>query len=103
MLFLKGTFSPHIHISDQKYAVSVGMLDTRCYCEFVTNVAYDNFQDILSWELHMQGIQEIPKEHLHTFQLLIHATKTTNLWSQQHSPSWNVYTELSQSPMSHLV
>ena len=35
----------------------------------------------------MQGMQEIPKEHLHTFQLLIHATKTTNLWSQQHSPS----------------
>ena len=33
----------------------------------------------------MQGMQEIPKEHLHTFQLLIHATKTTNLWSQQHS------------------
>lgn len=28
----------------------------------------------------MQGMQEIPKEHLHTFQLLIHATKTANLY-----------------------
>ena len=38
-----------------------------------TNVVYDNFQDIL-----------VSRE-LHTFQLFIHATKTTNLWSQQHS------------------
>jgi len=30
------------------------------------------------------GIQEIPQEHLHTFQLFILAIKTTNLWSQQH-------------------
>ena len=39
----------------------------------------------------MQGMQEIPKEHLHTFQLLIHATKTTNLWSQQRSLLGSIY------------
>ena len=35
------------------------------------------------------GIQEIPSRASHTFQLFIHAIKTTNLWSQQHFSSWS--------------
>ena len=35
------------------------MLDTNCYCELVTNVVYNNFQDILSPYTVLLGIQEI--------------------------------------------
>ena len=59
------------------------MLDTNCYCKLVTNVVYDNFQDIL---VPIQCSREYKKFRASpTFQLFIHAIKTTNLWSQQHS------------------
>ena len=38
------------------------MLYTRCYCELVTNVVYDNFQDLLvpgNYTV-LEGIQDIP-------------------------------------------
>ena len=57
----------------------------RCYCELVTNVVYNNFQDVLVPLGAIQCSREYKKFHLHTFQLFIHATKITNLWSQQHS------------------
>ena len=61
-----------------------------CYCELVTNVVYDNFQDVLvpGGDTVLWGIQEIPSRASHTFQLFIHAIKTTNLWSQ-HISSWS--------------
>ena len=34
----------------------------------------------------LQGIQEIPQEHLHVFQLFMQL-----IWSQQHFSSWSVY------------
>ena len=39
------------------------------------------------------GTQEIPEEHLHAFQLFIHATNTTNVWSQQHFSSWSALSQ----------
>ena len=61
-----------------------------CYCELVTSVVYD---DIL---VPVQCSREYNKNsnHLHTFQLFIHANKTTNIWSQQHSFSWSVWTTI---------
>ena len=41
------------------------MLDTNCYCELVTNVVYNNFQDILSPYTVLLGIQEIPSISTH--------------------------------------
>ena len=34
-------------LADHKYAVSVKCGTQRCHCELVTNVVYDNFEDIL--------------------------------------------------------
>ena len=47
------------------------MLDINCYCELVTNVVYDNFQDIL---VPMQCTREYKKFRVSpTFQLFSHA------------------------------
>ena len=64
------------------------MLDTNCYYELVTNVGGDDILVPGSYTV-LLGIQEIPQEHLHTFQIFTHASKTTNLWPQQHSSSWS--------------
>ena len=73
---------------DQKYAVSVKSWTQRCYRDLVKIfITTTSNIPVPAWELY-KGIQEI-LEHLHTFQLFIHASKTTNLWSQQHFSSWS--------------
>ena len=46
---------------DQKYAVSVECWTQKYYCELVTNVVYDNFQDILVSGSYIQCCREYKK------------------------------------------
>ena len=70
------------------------MLDTKVLLQVIYNVVYDNFQDILGpWDVYSPLANTRNCEHLPTFRLFIHATETTNLWSQ-HSSSWSVEAEI---------
>ena len=83
-----GVMSKQKCCCDQKYAVSVECCKQDCYCELVTKVVYNNFQDILvplGDRYSALGNTRNSLSAFPTFQLFIHAT---NHWSQQHFSSW---------------
>ena len=57
-------------------------LDTNCYCELVTNVIYDNFQDILVPMQYFREYKKFIKSTSIHFNCSFMQLKQQNLWSQ---------------------